>query len=287
VKPLANTTVVVGVGLIGASLAAAGKRAGALARVVGVGRSRENLAVAERAGIIDEAASDAETAVAGADLVVLAAPVDTCVSLLGRIGAAAPPGCVITDVASVKAPLVAAAERAGAAARFVGGHPIAGGTSVGAGSADAELFRDRVVVLTPSSVTARPAVDLVAQLWRACGARVVELDADTHDRMLALTSHLPQMLASSLAALAGRNERQDLVDLLCGAGFRDSTRIAASDAAMWGAIVRGNREQLLAEIDGFARLWGELRAAIARGDDGAVAGILEEGARVRRRLGSR
>jgi prephenate dehydrogenase len=166
VKPLAQKTVIAGVGLIGGSLAAAGKRSGALGRVVGVGRSRENLALAERAGIIDEGTADLEQALDGADLVVLAAPVDTCVDLLKRVAAAAPTP-VVTDVASVKTPLVEAATRTGTESRFVGGHPIAGGTSTGAGSADADLFRDRVVVLTPTSATGSAAVDLVTKLWRA------------------------------------------------------------------------------------------------------------------------
>jgi prephenate dehydrogenase len=275
-------TVIAGVGLIGASLAAAGKRAGALGRVVGIGRSAPNLAVALRAKIVDETAHDLEAAASDADLVVLAAPADACIELLERAVRSAPAACLFTDVASVKAPRCAAAGRLGVGARFVGAHPIAGGTATGAAAADADLFRNRVVVLTPTAETAPGALAAVTALWRATGAETVELDAGVHDRVLALTSHLPQMLASALAALAADSEDAQLVRRLSGAGFRDTTRIAQSDAAMWTAIARSNREHLLSAMDAFARAWSRLRDAVADGDDEALRALIAKGARFRR-----
>jgi prephenate dehydrogenase len=281
-KPVAQKTVVVGVGLIGGSLAAAGRRAGVLGRVVGVGRSARNLDVALRNGVVDEVTHDVAAAVRDADLVVFAAPADTCVDLLEIAAASAPAECVLTDVASVKEPLCAAAERLGVGARFVGGHPIAGGTATGADAADDQLFRGRVVVLTPGAQTSAAALRRVSELWRATGAEVVEMDAAAHDRVLALTSHLPQMLVSVLCSLAAGRDDEAQVARLAGAGFRDTTRIAGSDAAMWAAIARLNRKHLLEVMDGFTRAWSRLRAAIAAGDDAAVREVIERGARFRR-----
>jgi prephenate dehydrogenase len=141
-------------------------------------------------------------------------------------------------------------------------------------------------VLTPGAHTSADALERVRALWRAVGAEVVELDPALHDSVLALTSHLPQMLASCLCALAAGDAREEMVRRLAGPGFRDTTRIAASDAAMWTAIARANREPLLEAIDRFTRLWAQLRAAVAGGDERALRRIIEEGAALRRRLGS-
>jgi prephenate dehydrogenase len=309
VTPVAQHTVVVGVGLIGASLALAGRRAGALARVVGVGRSRPNLERARALGAIDDFSTDLAAAVRDADLVVLAAPVDACVALLERAAGGAPPSCVLTDVASVKRPLVAAAERLGLGARFVGAHPMAGGTAVGAAAADASLFRGRTVAITPATAdSATPARERVATearermatearervatearakvetLWRAVGASIVVLDAELHDRVVATSSHLPQMLASCLAALAGADAHAEWVRTLSGGGLRDTTRVAMSDPDVWIPIARANRDHLCAAMDAFARSWAELRSAVGRGDDPSLRRLLEAGAAMRRLL---
>jgi prephenate dehydrogenase len=284
VSALAAKTVIVGVGLLGASLAAAGRRSGALARVTGVGRSQANLDTAMRAGVIDEASTALEPALAGADLVVLAAPVDACVGLLARIAAAAPKNCVITDVASVKFPLVAEASRLGIAERFVGAHPMAGGTSSGAGAADVDLFRGRTVVLTPEARTDAAALERVERLWRDVGARTVVMDARAHDRIVALASHLPQMIASALAAQLGSDQQHALIESVAGAGLRDTTRIAMSDARMWSAIAAANRDALLAAMDGFSQSWSGVREAVARGDAAALEEAIEKGAAFRRSL---
>jgi prephenate dehydrogenase len=284
-KIASQRVAIVGVGLIGGSLALAGKRAGAFAHVVGAGRSQANLDLALRTGIIDEAHTDVARAVRGADLVVLAAPADACVELLTAVAAAAGPACVLTDVASVKAPICSEAVRLGVGSRFVGAHPIAGGTATGAAAADASLFVGRTVVVTPG-VAERAPRDTVARMWRAVGAEVLDLDADAHDGVVAVSSHLPQLLASSLCALVGGDQRQALFLRLCGAGFRDTTRIAAGDAAMWTAIARENRRHLLDAVDRFAELWARVRDALARGDDAEVRALIEEGAAMRRRLGA-
>jgi prephenate dehydrogenase len=180
--------VIVGTGLLGASLAVAVRRAGIVRHVVGVGRSRANLEVALAAGRVDAVSQDPLAAVADADLVVIATPVDTAVDLLAGLVVAAPPRALFTDVGSVKTGIVVAAERAGIATRFVGGHPIAGGTATGAAAADPELFFGKTVVLTPSPETTREARDAIHGLWVAVGALVVEMSPSRHDALRRATT---------------------------------------------------------------------------------------------------
>jgi len=272
--PVVRRAVVIGTGAIGASLAAAARRVGAFGRVVGVGRARANLDQALTSGFVDEVSQDPLGAVADADLVVLATPVDAAVDLLPGLVAAAPAAAVITDVGSVKQPIVKAAAACGIAERFVGGHPIAGGTASGAAAADPELFRGRAVVLTPTTETEPDACATVRAVWEATGASVLEMTAVRHDEILALTSHLPQFVAFALCASVARDG--EIEPALFGSGFRDTTRLALSDHDMWLAIARLNRGAILRAMDSFGSLWGELRAAIAAEDQGALLRILRE-----------
>jgi len=274
--------VVVGTGLIGASLAVAARRAGIVRHVVGVGRSRANLEQALSEGRVDAVSQDPLTAVADADLVVIATPVDTAVELVPGLALAAPPQAVFTDVGSVKNAVVAAAARAGIGGRFVGAHPIAGGTATGAAAADPGLFFGKTVVLTPTADTTRETHDAVHSLWVAVGAVIVEMSAERHDDALALTSHLPQLVAFALAAtLDGAPE---VPTLLVGKGFRDTTRLASSDHDMWSAIVRLNRRDILAAIDAFAATWARLRAAIASDDEATLRAVMADARRLRERI---
>lgn len=272
--PIVRRAAVIGTGSIGASLAIAARKAGAIGHVVGVGRGRPNLAHALAAGIVDEVSQDPLAAVADADLVVLATPVDVAIDLLSGLVVAAPARAVFTDVGSVKGPIVAAAEACGISTRFVGGHPIAGGTATGAAAADVELFRGRTVVLTPAPDSDPAACARVRALWEAVGATVVEMTAARHDEILALTSHLPQLLAFALCASVERDA--EIAPALFGSGFRDTTRLALSDHDMWLAIARLNQNAIVRAMDGFAALWSELRAAIVDGDEGKLRRILQE-----------
>ncbi len=283
---LANRAVILGTGLIGASLAAAGRRAGALKWVIGVGRGRANLDRALASGSVDEVSQDASAAVARADLVVLAAPADACVELLTTVARHAPDQCVVTDVASVKVPVCLAARQAGLGDRFVGGHPIAGSEASGASAAHPDLFKDRTVVLTPSG--AQPvALAKVRELWERVGATVIEMEPALHDATVAISSHLPQMLAFALCATVGRAPDADTIRRLAGGGLRDTTRLGASNPAMWTAIAKQNREVLLAACDRFTAVWVELREAIARGDADALGRLMEESRRLKRSLPAR
>lgn len=271
---IAKRIALIGTGLIGASLAKAAKAAGSVEAVVGVGRNPANLAVALETGCVDEVSQDPLAAVASADLIVIATPVDTAVELLPGLAASARPDAWFTDVGSVKQPIVAAADAARIGERFVGGHPIAGGTLTSASAANVDLFRDRTVILTPTAATAPQVLVKACALWESTGARVVETTAGIHDRMLAYTSHLPQFVVFALCAAVARGG--ELPAHAFGSGFRDTTRLAGSDQEMWLAVSELNRQAIVEAMDGFGAVWSELRAAVDRGDTGAVRALLDE-----------
>lgn len=263
-----NKLVVIGVGLIGASFALALKRVRAVKHVVGVGRTRANLAAARRLRVIDEAQSDPGRAVHDADLVLIATPVGQMGAVMTAIAPHLPPRAVVTDGGSTKCDVIAGARRflAGRYRRFVPGHPIAGTERSGARAGFAELYRDRCVVLTPQAETDADAVRLVKRAWVTCGARVVMLDAEEHDRMLAAVSHLPHVVAYALVnSLAHRRDAAQVLRFSAG-GLRDTVRIAGSSPEMWADICVANRDALLAVLDDYEDALEETRAAIEQGD---------------------
>jgi prephenate dehydrogenase len=269
-----RTVAIVGVGLMGGSVGLAARRRGAAARVLGVDRDATALRAARERGIIDEACPDLLAAAGAADLVLFCTPVDTVAALACR------PGTVLTDAGSTKGAIVRAVEgRLPDGVSFVGGHPLAGSEKSGAEHADADLFRGRLVVLTPTPATSEEAVGGVSVFWRELGARVERMSPEAHDRALALTSHLPHLVASALAGvlppeLAG----------LTATGFRDTTRVASGDPALWSAIFEANRGELLEALARFESRLGELRKVLEAGDRAGVNELLSEGRRLRRAL---
>jgi len=259
---------VLGVGLIGGSVAQALKRAGRVGRVVGYGRGRANLEAALAVGAIDAIADSPEAAVAGADRVLLAMPVGAMAATFARIAPHLAPHALVTDAGSTKQDVIAAA-RAGlgpASARFVPAHPIAGAERSGAAAARADLYGGRSVILTPLAENRPADVEAVADLWRACGAQVVEMAATEHDGVFAAVSHLPHLAAFALVdELASRPQAQTYFRH-AGSGFRDFTRIAASSPEMWRDIALANRAALVAELDAYLSRLSAYRDALAAGD---------------------
>ncbi len=259
---------ILGVGLIGGSVAAALKQAGKVRCVVGYGRGRANLEQALALGVIDEIADSPEAAVAGADCVLLAMPVGAMAETFIRIAPHLAAQALITDAGSTKQDVIVAA-RAGLGdriARFVPAHPIAGAEKSGAGAASANLYAGRNVILTPLPDNARADVTAVADLWRACGAQIAEMSAVEHDRIFAAVSHLPHLAAFALVdELVARPEAQTYF-CHAGSGFRDFTRIAGSSPEMWRDIALANRMALSAELDAYLSRLSAYRDALNAGD---------------------
>lgn len=281
--PLIPVLAVVGVGLIGGSFAAVLRRAGQVGRVLGVGRNAKSLARAVELGLIDEAAT-IEEAAARADLILLATPVGGLADALSRMRAHLRPGTVLTDAGSTKAEVVVAARAAlgDRVAQFVPGHPIAGAERTGPEAADADLYRKRSVILTPLAENAASSLELVRRAWQVCGADVIDMDADAHDRVLASVSHLPHLLSAVYMEQVAEAVDAPTRLSLAGSGFRDFTRIAAGSPEMWRDIFLSNRDAMLAELADVRAVLDRAERAIADGDGAALLTLLDTAARARR-----
>lgn len=267
-----NKLVIVGVGLIGGSLALALRERGR-GTIVGVDRCAGSLHTALERHVIDGAVQiDDRAALAralhGADIVLLAAPVAQTRPLLDAIGRHLEPSTIVTDAGSTKTDVIAAARAAlgERVAQFVPGHPIAGRESSGVEAAQADLYASRNVVLCPLAENPRVRVERVGEMWRATGASLHEMTADRHDEIFAVVSHLPHVLSFALVETILRAPDAALKLSFAGGGFRDFTRIAASSPQMWRDICVANRDALLDGIDAYSAVLATLRAAIAAGD---------------------
>ncbi|ENO97296.1 MAG: prephenate dehydrogenase/arogenate dehydrogenase family protein [Thauera sp.] len=275
--------VVCGVGLIGGSFALALRRAGAVGRIVGIGRRREVLERACALGVIDEIAEGWADALDGADLVLLAAPVGQTDAILAAMAPHLRPGTVVTDAGSTKRDVVAAlrSHLGGALADVVPAHPIAGAEKSGVEAAFAELYMGRKVVLTPLPESRPEAVQKVRDAWEACGANVVGMTPQEHDRVFAAVSHLPHLLAFGLVDdLAGRSNAP-LLFSHAASGFRDFTRIAGSHPEMWRDICVANRVALLEELDAYLGELARLRMMLVEGDGDGLEAVFERARRAR------
>jgi cyclohexadieny/prephenate dehydrogenase len=264
-----DKVVIIGLGLIGGSLARSLKETGHCREVVAYGHRDESLKKGVVLGVIDSYSMDLDEALAGADVVVIATPVLVAQQLLRDIFPHLPVDCVVTDVASVKGSLLQAAREGGGGVvppNLVLGHPIAGSERSGVDASFAELFVDHRVILTPTPETLPSALELVREMWISTGARVQDMGVEEHDRILAATSHLPHVLAYALVdALAHSDASAEIFDFAAG-GFRDFTRIASSDPVMWRDIALANREELLAAINLFGAHLERLRSAVESAD---------------------
>jgi prephenate dehydrogenase len=277
-----DTLTITGVGLIGGSIGMVARQRGLAKRVIGVGRDMSRLETARALGAIDEGTLDLAHAVREADIAVFCTPVDRIADQVLEAAPACRPGTLLTDAGSAKAKIVAAIEgrlRDGVA--FVGSHPLAGSEKRGPEHAAADLFVGRWTVVTPSPGTDPAAVARTREFWEALGARVRLMTPEDHDRALAMTSHLPHLTAAALAGILP----SELFDLTA-TGFRDTTRVAAGDPALWSAIFAQNRQPVLDALDRLSGRLQEFRRALENQDSETIHTLLTQAKKVRDALGS-
>lgn len=277
---------IIGVGLIGGSLARALKATSVCGEIVGVGRDPTSLEKAVQLGVIDRYENDPRRAVCGADVVVLAVPVGAMESVLQQIKDYVEPRAIMTDVGSTKRSVIAAAQRVFnvVPANFVPAHPIAGTEKSGVEASFAKLFQERRVVLTPLGDTDPEALDRVRAMWEKTGATVIEMSAARHDEIFAAISHLPHLAAYALVdSLARLNNSTEILAFAAG-GFRDFTRIAASDPVMWRDICLANHVAIVPILNHFIDDLSSLVAAIENTDGVALHAIFSRAKALREQL---
>lgn len=277
-----GTLTIVGVGLIGGSVGLAARRRGLAHRVIGAGRQQATLERARGLGAIDEVSLDPTDAVRRAEVAVFCTPV----TLIAEQVLAAAPGCprgtLLTDAGSAKGAIVRALDgQLPPGVAFVGSHPLAGSEKRGPEHADADLFRGRVTVVTPTPKTDPAAVERTVAFWEALGSRVLLMAPEEHDRALAVTSHLPHLLASALAGALPPELRE-----LTATGFRDTTRVAAGDPSLWTGIFMQNRAALIEALGKFQDQVIDFKMALMTGDQAAIDALLARGKRSRDALGT-
>jgi cyclohexadieny/prephenate dehydrogenase len=272
-KPLFDRVALIGIGLIGSSLARVLRRDSPQTYIVACARRAETLAAVRRLNIADETTDDPAKAVAGADLVVLATPLSAYAGIAVQIAPALKPGAIVTDVGSVKEQVIRDLQPVlPKGVHLVPGHPVAGTEHSGPESGFAELFRDRWCILTPLPDGTPEAVAKVKALWELAGMKVVTMPADHHDKVLAMTSHLPHLIAYTIVGTAnalGDDLKSEVIAFSAG-GFRDFTRIAASDPVMWRDVFLQNREAVLEMLQRFTEDLTALQRAIRRGEGDAL-----------------
>jgi prephenate dehydrogenase len=267
-----NKVTIVGVGLLGGSLGLALRQRGLAGCVYGLVRRTASIDECARLGVVDQASCDAVRAAEGAELVVLCTPLSRMRATLEPMLPALKPGTVVTDVGSVKVPVVQELEPlvASAGAHFIGSHPMAGSEKTGPGAARADLFERAVCVVTPTPQSASSAVEQVEALWQGLGGRVLRLSAQRHDELVGRASHLPHVVAAGLAKYVLSPDAPPEQALVCASGFRDVTRIAASSAEMWRDIALANAVNLAEALTVFIRELEQFRQALLQGNQAAV-----------------
>ncbi len=274
-----NTVAIYGVGLIGGSIGMALRERQLAERIIGIGRNVERLQHAVELGAIDEFTTD-PAGIQTPDIVVLCAPVQLLVEHCQLI-AKHHPSAVITDAGSTKERLVAEIEQLIPAARFIGSHPLAGSDKSGVRHGSSDLYVERLVILTPTPNTDADATDQVTGFWQSMGARTVEMNPRAHDQALAITSHVPHIVA---AALASSTPQQHL-NLIAG-GWRDTTRIAAADVDLWTQILQENNLNVLQHLQHVRQTIEEFESALTENDGNSLKRLLAAGKQRRDALGS-
>ena len=275
----------IGLGLINSSLARVLRSRAPATEIVGCARTRETLDKAREIGIVDRTALDPAAAVEGADLVVLGTPVGAFGALAARFGPRLAKGAILTDVGSVKeATLAAVAPHVPAGVHLIPGHPVAGTEHSGPEAGFAEVFAGRWCILTPPPQADPAAVERLAALWRTAGMTVELMDAGHHDTVLAITSHLPHLIAYNIVGTVADLEEETKREVIkyAAGGFRDFTRIAASDPVMWRDVFLNNRVAVLEMLGRFTEDLAALQRAIRRGDGERLEALFTRTRAIRR-----
>jgi cyclohexadieny/prephenate dehydrogenase len=287
-EPLFRRLALVGIGLIGSSVARAARRRDDIAaHVVANARSAATRARVTELGIVDEVQADLAETVRGADCVMLCAPVGTYAALAEAMAPHLAPGCVVTDVGSTKMSVIRdVAPHIPPGVHLVPAHPLAGTEHSGPDAGFAELFEGRWTILTPPPGTDEAAVERIAELWRRCGSMVEVMEPSHHDRVLAIVSHLPHLIAFTICGTADdlADESRQQVLKFAASGFRDFTRIAASDPEMWRDVFLNNREALLEMLARFTEDAQAMARAVRWGDAAYIEDRVGRGRKIRRSL---
>ncbi len=273
---------IIGIGLIGGSIGMDIKRLGLAREVVGVVRRPEAVAESVQAGAVDQATLDLQAAVTGSDLIIIATPVATTIPKVREIKNALKSGAIVIDVASVKGKLVRELDQViGQSVCYVGTHPMAGSEIKGVSGAKSGLFNGATCIITATERTDQQALKVVREFWQKLGAKIVDLSPEEHDRLVAYTSHLPHLVAASLVnTLAELPQAEQGV----GSGFKDTTRIAGSNPALWQEICEWNRDQILTGIQSFKKEVAEIENSLAASDWQKLLAILTKAKTLRDQL---
>jgi cyclohexadieny/prephenate dehydrogenase len=284
---LFDRVALIGIGLIGSSLARVLRRDSPDTKIVACARRPETLAAARRLELADDATDDPAEAAAGADIIVIATPLSAYAAIGERIKPALKDGAILTDVGSVKQMAIRDLQpHVPRGVHFVPGHPVAGTEHSGPEAGFAELFCDRWCILTPLPETAPDAVNAVGRMWERCGMRVVTMSADHHDKVLAMTSHLPHLIAYTIVGTATDLEeslKSEVIEF-SASGFRDFTRIAASDPVMWRDVFLNNREAVLEIVQRFTEDLTALQRAIRWGEGDKLQELFTRTRAIRRAI---
>jgi len=266
---------IIGVGLLGGSIGLAVKKRRVAVEIAGFVRSKKSIADCEKFGATDFATTDLLAAVSNTDLIILCTPLAQMAAIAKQFLPALKRGAIVTDVGSVKSGVVreleSLAQKSGA--HFVGSHPMAGAEKTGVAAARENLFENAVCVLTPTKKSSAVAVRKLEQFWKSLGARVLKLDAAQHDLLVSRSSHLPHVVAATLANLVLNPASPNTQAQLCATGFRDTTRIASGSPEMWRDIALANRKNLSRSVDAFVAELKKFQSALKSGDAKAVEKI--------------
>ncbi len=284
-QPYFERVALVGIGLIGSSLARVLKRDKMVGSIIGCARTESTRAKALELGVVDAATDDPAIAAAGADLVVLATPLGTYADIMAAVAPVLAPGSIVTDVGSAKVCVIRdVGPHIPKGVHFVPAHPVAGTEHSGPEAGFAELFQDRWCILTPTADADPAAVETIAAMWRRAGSKVEKMEAKHHDLVLAVTSHLPHLIAYNIVGTAADLEavtESEVIKYSAG-GFRDFTRIAASDPVMWRDIFLANREAVLEMLSRFNEDLARLQRAIRWGDGETLRELFTRTRHIRR-----